>query len=71
MRGVTWVMLMCKEFDHGMIPELFREYKSRYDVEAGDLKAVLQNSLQEKAASLADDAWVFGAEEEVGGDQSQ
>jgi hypothetical protein len=50
---------------------MYREYQSRYDVDAAELKCLLHESLQQKVASLQEDAWIFGAEEEVTDEQLQ
>jgi len=42
-----------------MISEMYRDYQARYDVDAAELRAGLNQSLQDKLASLAEDAWVF------------
>lgn len=53
------------ELERSLISDMYREYQARYDDEAAELRYLLHNSLQEKVASLQDDAWIFGAEEEV------
>jgi hypothetical protein len=63
--------VLAIELERSLISDMYREYQSRYDVDAAELRYLLHNSLQEKAASLQEDAWIFGTEEEVSDDQMQ
>jgi hypothetical protein len=51
-----------------LVAELYREHSTRYDVDAAELRAALAALMADKAASLADDAWMFDADDALGGD---
>ena len=51
-----------------LVAELYREHSTRYDVDSAELRAALAALMAEKAASLADDAWMFDDGEGLGGE---